>query len=330
MMADSLKRTRHFHPALLLPALALLLSLTGCASLGQETGTAALPDTGVAAQRVEGVPAVPYAGAEDAVPAEELVAAAASEELHVRFLDVGQGDSALITCGSESLLIDGGPKGASQKLYAVLKDLGITHLDHVIATHPDADHCGGLAGALQFASCGMFYCSVTEHDTQAFNNVVERLGATSITVPKAGDSFALGPATVQFVGPVMPAQDSNEGSLVCKLTYGEVSFLFTGDATDDSEAAMLASGMDLDSDVLKVGHHGSASSSTAPFLAAVSPEYAVISVGANNGYGHPAEDALERLRATGADIMCTDEVGTIAFATDGEGLSVSAFKGKVE
>ena len=306
-------------PAFLLAFFAVLFSLAGCAAPEQDAsldvgaGIGAAP---VAAQQADA--ALPDTGRD------------AAGELVVRFLDVGQGDSALVTFGEQNLLIDGGPAKASQKLYAVLEDLGITHLDHVIATHPDEDHCGGLAGALQFATCGTFYCSVTEHDTDAFGNVVQRLGGTPITVPAAGDSFALGPATVQFVGPVTPTDDANNGSLVCRLTYGTTSFLFTGDAEASSETQMTDSGADLHADVLKVGHHGSNTSSSTRFLNAVTPEYAVISVGKDNSYGHPTNETLLRLQAAGAQILRTDELGTITFISDGEQLSVTASTGKVE
>ena len=307
----------HLKPAFLLAFFAVLFSLAGCAAPEQTASLdAAVDATPVAAQQADA--ALPDTGGD---PADELV---------VRFLDVGQGDSALVTFGEQSLLIDGGPAKASQKLYAVLEDLGITHLDHVIATHPDEDHCGGLAGALQLATCGTFYCSVTEHDTKTFGNVVQRLGGTPITVPVAGDSFALGPAMVQFVGPVTPTDDTNNGSLVCKLTYGTTSFLFTGDAEASSETQMTDSGADLRADVLKVGHHGSNTSSSTRFLNAVAPEYAVISVGKDNNYGHPTNEALLRLQAAGAQILRTDELGTITFQSDGEQLSVTASTGKVE
>lgn len=334
-MFNELMSSKRLRPALLLISSALLFALAGCAS-SSETVAPELAKTGTVAQKVEGTPAIPYDDAQDGAAADEGVGAegaasethASSEELCVRFLDVGQGDCALITCAGESLLIDGGPSSASQKVYAVLKDLGITHLDAIIATHPDADHCGGISGALTLATCGTFYCSITSHDTKTFNSMAERLGSTPITVPKVGDAFSVGPATVQFTGPITPTSDTNNGSLVCKLSYGDVGFLFTGDAEASSEAQMMAAGADLDADVLKVGHHGSNSSSSARFLSAVSPEYAVISVG-DNSYGHPTSDVLARLQAVGADILRTDELGTITFQTDGSAIEVSSSQGRV-
>ncbi len=273
------------------------------------------------------MPAIKYeepAGDESLMP-ETGDAAGSADELLVRFLDVGQGDSALITLGEHSMLIDGGPSSASSELFSILTRLGITHLDCIIATHPDADHCGGLAGALNAVSCGTFYCSVTEHDTKTFNNIIKYLGDVPVTVPKAGDSFALGGATVEFVGPVRPSGDTNNGSLVCELTYGDTSFLFTGDAEVESEAAMLASGVDLSADVLKVGHHGSGSSTSQLFLDAVSPDYAVISVG-KNSYGHPTDEVLSRLQSANSTILRTDELGDITFASNGTTLTVTTSK----
>lgn len=303
-------------------ALVLAFALGGCSAVEE---AASLPDTGAAAAPVASQEEPSAAEAEGA--ADEAAAAAAVEEpqapitdtLTVRFIDVGQGDCALLTCGGQSLLIDGGPREASSKLYAILEQLGISRLDYIVCSHPDEDHCGGIAGALNFATCDTFFCSVTEHDTKTFANVLKYLGDTPVTVPSAGDSFSLGQATVTFVGPVEPTRDENEGSLVCRVDLGESSFLFTGDAGETSEYLMVSAGAPLDVDVLKVGHHGSAGSSSDIFLAAVTPEYAVVSVGKSNSYGHPTEEALERLKAAGAEILRTDERGTIALQATGDG-----------
>lgn len=264
--------------------------------------------------------------------AEDLAAlqanASLQKTLRVQFIDVGQGDCALLTCGDQSLLIDGGPREAAQKTYAILKDQGITHLDHVIATHPDEDHCGGMAGALHYATCGAFYCSVDHHDTETFNDVLASLQGAPVIVPSVGDEFMLDAAKVRFVGPAERTQDSNNGSLVCRVDFGETSFLFTGDAEAESEAQMMASGENLDVDVLKVGHHGSGSSSSSAFLERVTPKFAVVSVGAN-GYGHPDGNALARLVDSGAQVTRTDENGTVTFESDGTDITMSLTRGKV-
>lgn len=310
----------------------------GCSAAFEASSSSATEAVGtsVPAEKLAGVPAERQAGGQDGLPATgngpdatgSLDAGqpmAADETLLVRFLDVGQGDAALITCGGQSLLIDGGPSSASSMVYSVLDRLGVTHLDCIVATHPDADHCGGIAGALNYADCGRFYCSVTEHDTKTFKSIVKYLGATPITVPACGDAFALGGAEVRFVGPVSPTRDTNNGSLVCLLTYGDTRFLFTGDAEVESEQAMVSMGAELDADVLKVGHHGSDSSSCAAFIEAVSPDYAVISVG-KNSYGHPVPEVVQRLQRSGATTLRTDELGTITIESDGTSLQVTSTK----
>lgn len=345
---------RHRFAAALLALLLSAFALGGCSSV---QGAASLPDTGAgaagsaeaAAAGPGGTPAAPegeaasdadggedvaasVAGASDAAAAADGGAPPVStaDRLIVRFIDVDQGDCALLTCGGEALLIDGGPSEASSKLYSILKSLGISRLDYIICTHPDEDHCGGISGALNFASCGTFFCSVTEHDTRAFASVLRYLGQVPVTVPAVGDGFSLGAAQVTFVGPAQRTRDTNEGSLVCRVDLGEVSFLFTGDAGEESEEAMLAAGVRLDADVLKVGHHGSAGSSTSQFLEAVSPDYVVISVGAGNSYGHPADEALARLAACGATVLRTDALGSVVAVTDGRDVQFQSTKGKLE
>ena len=292
---------------------------------GEAAGAAGAGDAAAPAASASDAAADAAVTSDDGAPA-----VSAADRLTVRFIDVGQGDCALLTCGGETLLIDGGPSEASSKLYSILKSLDISRLDYIICTHPDEDHCGGISGALNFASCGTFFCSVTEHDTRAFASVLRYLGQVPVTVPAVGDGFSLGAAQVTFVGPAQRTRDTNEGSLVCRVDLGEVSFLFTGDAGEESEEAMLAAGAPLDADVLKVGHHGSAGSSTSQFLAAVSPDYAVISVGAGNSYGHPTDEALARLGATGATVLRTDELGSVVAVTDGRDVQFSSTKGKLD
>lgn len=253
----------------------------------------------------------------------------AEGELRVRYLDVGQGDCTLVSCDGEYLLIDGGDSDHSSEVYSVLERLDVDCIDYIVATHPDADHIGGISGALNEADCGTFYCSVTSHDTETFEDMVSYLGDTEITVPSAGDTFYLGEALVTFVGPVSNYDDTNNGSLVLRIDYGDTSFLFTGDAETESEDDMIAAGADLSADVLKVGHHGSRSSSSSEFLQEVDPEYAIISVGADNEYGHPTEEVLERLDSIGAEVYRTDEDGSVVVVSDGETITVETTTGLV-
>lgn len=245
----------------------------------------------------------------------------------VRFFDIGQGDSALVRCGSQTMLIDGGKVKNNQKLVARLKELNVDHLDAVICSHPDEDHCGGLAAVLASTQTDSFYCSVSSWHTKAFSDVVKYVGeqGISVTVPTAGDTFAFGAASVEFLGPVEDyGDDPNEGSLVARVRYGETSFLFTGDMGFEAEDDMLAANVDVSATVLKVAHHGSAGSSSTEFLEAVDPEYAVISVGADNDYGHPTEAALARLSACGIPVYRTDLLGEIVAVLDGTSVTISS------
>lgn len=241
------------------------------------------------------------------------------------FLDVGQGDAALVECDGAAMLIDGGAPGQSSKLYSALKRRGITRLDYLVATHPDADHIGGLAGALEAATVGTAYCSVTEHDTDTFRTFQRKLEEKGVplAVPEAGDSFPLGGSTVQLLGPLRQSGDTNNSSLVLRLVCGETALLFTGDAEREEEQDLLTAGCDLSATLLKVGHHGSDSSTSYPFLREVMPRYAVLSVGADNPYGHPDENTLSRLRDAGVQVFRIDLQGDITVTGDGHPLTVT-------
>ena len=248
--------------------------------------------------------------------------------LTVTWLDVGQGDAAVIQCGGQTMLIDGGKPEKSSYIYAWLQQHSLSYLDVIVATHVDADHIGGLSGALNYASVGTAYCPVTTGTTETFQSFVKYLAKRdrSITVPTAGETFALGGAQVQILGPLHSAEDSNDNSIVLKVSFGATSFLFTGDAERAEEQDLLNAGVNLQSTVLKVGHHGSDTSTSYPFLRAVVPQYAVISVGADNSYGHPTEAVLSRLRDAGVTTFRTDMQGEITAVSDGQTVNFSAAK----
>lgn len=242
------------------------------------------------------------------------------ELLTVTFLDVGQGDAAVLQCGGQTMMIDGGKAKASSYIYSWLEKNQISYLDVMVATHTDADHIGGLPGALNYAKVGTAYCPVTSGTTKTFQSFVRYLKkqGKSITVPKAGDEFSLGGAQVRILGPTDPQAEGNNSSIVLKVTFGDTSFLFTGDAEREEEQELLESGYDLESTVLKVGHHGSDTSTSYLFLRTVNPQYAVISVGADNTYGHPTEAVLSRLRDADVKTCRTDLQGTITAVSDGK------------
>lgn len=255
---------------------------------------------------------------------------ALADSLVVRYLDVGQGDSALISCGGEHLLIDGGPPSASSQLYSTLERLDIDHLDYIVASHADADHCGGISGAITYATCGTCFAPTETSDTKTFATLVRLLGerGSGITVPACGDSFRLGKAEVTFVGPTRSFSDDNDSSLVVRIEYGTTSFLFSGDAETPSERALVSDGANIRCDVLKVAHHGSASSSSTAFLDAADPSYAIVSVGAN-GYGHPAQATLDELARRNIPVFRTDNDGSVIAKSNGEAIVFDTVKGFV-
>lgn len=246
----------------------------------------------------------------------------------VHFIDVGQGDCSLILCDGKAMIIDGGEASESSKVYAYLKAHGIDHLEYLVATHAHSDHIGGLSGALNYATVEKALCPVTQYDSKTFQSLLKYLGnqGIEITTPIAGDSFMLGSASVQILGPQKQYDNANDTSIVLKVTYGQTSFLFTGDAERTAEADILNAGFDLSSTVLKVGHHGSESSTSYPFLRAIMPQYAVIQVGKGNSYGHPTEATLSRLRDADVQVYRTDLQGTVVCTSDGRTVSFSTEK----
>ena len=246
----------------------------------------------------------------------------------IHFLDVGQGDAALVLCKEHAMLIDGGSASQSSFLYAYLKERQIDRLDCVVATHPDEDHIGGISGALNYAKTDLALCSKAEDESKAFENMVGYLQKQNavLMVPECGYSFALGDAEVSVIGPVKDYSDANNGSLVLRITYGETAFLFTGDMENKAEADLLESGADVSATVLKVAHHGSASSTDEDFLQAVSAPYAVISVGKDNAYGHPTLDTLLKLRDSDTEVYRTDLNGTVICTSDGQSVWFSVEK----
>ena len=243
----------------------------------------------------------------------------------VYFIDVGQADSALVVCDGHTMLIDGGNVADSSLIYSFLEKHGVSELDYIVATHAHEDHVGGLAGALNCAKAKVAYSPVYSFDSKAFDNFVKYLGEqnVSVTVPEPGDTFCLGSADVQIVGPIKASNEPNNTSVVIRITYGDTSFLFTGDAERTEEQDILEAGYDLSATVLKVGHHGSDTSTTYPFLREIMPRYAIISCGEGNSYGHPNDDLLSRLRDADVIVYRTDMQGTITCTSDGNTVTFS-------
>ena len=249
--------------------------------------------------------------------------AAQSSTFEVHFIDVGEADATLVLCDGKAMLIDGGNPEDSDLIYTYLKNYDITHLSYVIATHVHDDHMGGLAGALQYASVDTAYCPVDSYDSKTFGNFVKALDAhgVSITVPEAGDAFKLGSANCEILAVNTDSGDPNNTSIVLRIEYGETSFLFAADAERVVEQAILDRGEDIKSTVLKVGHHGSNTSTSYVWLREIMPKYAVISVGKNNSYGHPTEEVLSRLRDAEVTTYRTDLHGDIICTSDGTNVA---------
>ncbi|OKP84346.1 competence protein [Paenibacillus helianthi] len=240
--------------------------------------------------------------------------------LQVYFFDVGQGDSTLIrTPNNQYVLIDGGNNDQGKNVVKYLNALGVKTLDAMVATHPDADHIGGLDDVLKALNVKSVYAPKVSHTTQTYKDfltAVKNEGRTIKAVTK-GVTIPLTGVEANFLAPVNTyGDDLNDWSAVLKVTYKNKSFLFTGDAELKSENDMLADGKSLKADVLKVGHHGSSSSTSKAFLDAVKPTLAIISVGKNN-YGHPDSGILTRLKSANASVLRTDQKGTITAISDG-------------
>lgn len=248
----------------------------------------------------------------------------------VHFIDVGQADCSLIICDGDAMLIDGGNTGDSSLITDYLINSGITELDYIICTHAHEDHVGGLGDILnEFTVTEAIFAPETGADTKCYKEFVDAANTQNkeITVPEVGSEIALGSSTVTFISPLREDySDINDTSIVAKITYGETSFLFTGDAEREAEQDILASGADISADVLKVGHHGSENSTTYPFLREIMPDIAVISVGTDNKYGHPTEEALSRLRDADVQVLRTDMQGHIVITSDRKNLTVSTEK----
>lgn len=244
--------------------------------------------------------------------------------LSVRFLDVGQADSILVSCGDEYLLVDAGNRDDGAYIVQALRDYGVDALDAVIFTHPHEDHIGGGSDVLEGIPVEMIYRETDGYDASAVSEdlteTAERLDIPW-TDPAPGDQMQVGDAAVTFLGPISYDSDNpNNNSIAIRLQYGEVSFLLTGDGEREEEADILDSGADVSCDVMKLGHHGSSNASSYVFLREAMPEAVVISCGYDNKYGHPHEETMSRIEDLGASVYRTDEIGTVAVFSDGSAL----------
>lgn len=233
-------------------------------------------------------------------------------DLEVHFVDVGHGDCTILISNGEAAIVDGGPVSASETVYNYIRYLGLTDIKYAFATHPQTDHVGGLPSAFHAAKVGTLYSPVATSDNARFNVLVETATEMSVPliVPKVGDTFSLGDATITVLSPAIDYNSTNDMSLVLRVTSDDMTVLLCGDASHKVEADLLERGVDLSADVLRVGHHGSSTSTTDAFLASVSPRYAVIS--SADRYGDQQTDMMVRLISQRITVLCTDYLGTFA------------------
>ena len=245
----------------------------------------------------------------------------AQDNLLIDYIDVGQADSILIRNQDKVMLIDAGTNEAGETVVNYLKNLGIAQIDYVIGTHPHEDHIGGLDDVINNFDIGQVYMPKIHTTTKTFKDVLEAIENKNLTVtaPNKGDKVVLGQATGEFMtDPILDEDNLNLSSLVLRLEFGNNSFLFMGDAEKENEKTINWT----KTDVLKVGHHGSSTSTSENFLKQVQPQYAIIMVGKDNTYGLPTEETINRLKNIGSKIYRTDENGTIQLTSDGNTIEI--------
>lgn len=247
------------------------------------------------------------------------------KNLQIHYIDVGQADSILVTLNDKSMLIDAGNNSDGKLVVEYITNQGISTLDYVIGTHPHEDHIGGLDDVIKAFDIETVLMPKVQNNTKTFEDVLDALieKNISVTSPNVGDTYPFSKAEFTILS--CKNEDTNElntSSIVIRLVFGEQSYIFCADAEKENEYDMMASGLELKSNVIKIAHHGSSTSSLEKFLLAVNPETAIISVGKENDYGHPHEKIIKRLNRLGIKVYRTDLNGTITITSDGKSNSV--------
>ena len=249
----------------------------------------------------------------------------AQEDLLIDFIDVGQADSILIRNEDKTMLIDAGTNEAGEMVVTYLQNLGINKIDYLIGTHPHEDHIGGLDDVINHFNIGQIYMPKIETTTKTFEDVLDAIENKNLTVtsPNKGDKIEIGQAVGTFMTePILDKDNLNLSSLVVRLEFGNNSFLFMGDAEKENEETINWA----KTDVLKVGHHGSNTSTSESFLNQVKPQCSIIMVGKDNSYNLPTQETIDKLNTIGSEIYRTDENGTIQIISDGNTIEVKTSK----
>ena len=247
-----------------------------------------------------------------------------SENIKIHYIDVGQGDSILIQCGEHNMLIDAGTNSSEEDLISYLDNLNIQKFDYLVGTHTHEDHIGGMDKIVKKYDFDSILFPKTTSNTKTFENFVTEVKNKNkkLTAPDTTKTYILGDATFEILSPLKDEyEDQNNYSIVIKLKYKDTSFLFTGDAEKLVEEDILDTNKDISADVIKIGHHGSSTSTSEEFLKKVNPKYAVISLGKDNSYGHPHKETIELLENYNIKTYRTDELGTIICTSDGKNIS---------
>lgn len=244
------------------------------------------------------------------------------DKFKIYFTDVGQADSILIKCNDKYALVDAGNEADGQKLVTYYKNLGVNELEYVFASHPHEDHIGGMDDIINNFKINKFFMTNTYATTKTFENMLDALELKNMkfTVPKIDSTYYLDEAKIIIEYLSNGEKDLNDSSIVVKVIYGNTSFLLTGDASSKVEKQIVDK--NIESTVLKLGHHGSSYSTSNEFLEKVNPKYAIISAGKNNIYNHPSKSTLEKLEKNKIETYRTDELGTIIIASDKTNIQI--------
>ena len=262
-------------------------------------------------------------------------------DLEIHFIDVGQGDCSLILWNGSAMLIDSGESEEAKTVLKYLKRQGVEKLDYIIVTHPHSDHMGSMSEVISAMEVGRVIAPKVSEELTPTSKTYEsflkalKSKALKLTAAKPGTVYSFEaseendkkPPEFEILAPLDDYDNLNNYSVVLRLTYDSTAYLFTGDAEKKAERDILETGAKLDADVLKVGHHGSSTSTGSGFLDEVSPDYCIIQCGAGNSYGHPHKDTIDAIEKAGAEWYSTDRDGTIVIYSDGEKIYVQTANG---